>query len=401
MSRTLQRCLAFMGFLLATASLAMAQAAPIKIGEINVLSGSFAAYGKSGKQGALLAIEEINASGGLLGRKLELTQVDGQAKPDVAVQEAKRLILNEKVNFLVGVDSSSVALALAPLTNEYKIPLVVMHAATPALTEQCNPYVFRTSNNARMDAYAAADLAVKLPYKRWANIGPDYEFGRASWQDFITRLKQQRPDVEVVGEQWPKGGESNYTSYVSALVQERPEAVFSTLWAGDLVTFVRQANAFSFFGQIKVFVDPVGAALETIGPLGKEAPLNELFSTRYWFLHPDTPRNKAFVETYHKRWGEYPSYNAEEHYAGVQMLAQAVRNARSLDAEAIKKAFEADGGMTYEAPEGKKWMRPADHQVFENLVWGYTTSSDKYPFVILRDIAVIPEKDTVYPTKCK
>jgi len=399
-----QRFTRYLGLMLSVAvstGLALAQQPPIKIGAINVLSGSFAAYGKSGRQGAQLAIEEINAQGGLLGRKLELIQVDGQAKPDVGVQEARRLILNEKVNFLIGIDSSSVALAVAPLTNEYKIPLVVMHGATPALTEQCNPYVFRTSNNARMDAYAAADLAAKLPYKRWANIGPDYEFGHSSWSDFIARLKEKRPDVEVVGEQWPKGGESNYTPYITALVQQRPEAVFSVLWAGDLVTFVRQANAFGFFKQIKLFEDPVGAALESIGPMGKEAPIGELFSTRYWFLQSQSKVNKAFVEAYHKKWGEWPSYNAEEHYAGVQMLAAAVRKAKSLDADAIKKAFEADGGMTYEAPEGKKWMRPADHQVFEALVWGYTTPSNDYPFVVLKDITMVPEKDTVYPTKCK
>src|SRR5712691_6747048 len=119
MSWISERWVALPAFVLAATGLALAQAEPIKIGEINVLSGSFAAYGKSGRQGAQLAVEGINASGGLLGRRLELIQVDGQAKPDVAVQEAKRLILNEKVNFLFGVDSSSVALALAPLTNEY------------------------------------------------------------------------------------------------------------------------------------------------------------------------------------------------------------------------------------------------------------------------------------------
>lgn len=400
MNRTIKASVASLAILAAAAGVSLAQQPPIKIGVINVLSGSFAAYGKSGKQGAQLAAEEINQAGGLLGRQVEIIQVDDQAKPDIGVQEAKRLILNEKVNVLLGVDSSSVALALAPLTNEYKIPLVVTHAATPALTEQCNPYVFRTSNNARMDAFAAADLAAKLPYKHWANIGPDYEFGHASWNDFIARLKEKRPDVVVAGEQWPKGGESNYTPYITALMQGQPEAVFSTLWAGDLVTFVRQANAFGFFKQIKLFEDPVGAALESIGPLGKEAPLGELFSTRYWFLYPDSKTNKAFVEAYHKRWGEYPSYNAEEHYAGMQILAQAVRKAKSLDADALRSAFEAGGGITYEAPEGKKWMRPADHQVFENLVWGYTASSDQYPFVILKDIQLIPEKDTVYPTKC-
>ncbi len=397
---TWRRMVAAPLMLLLSASAALAQKEPIKIGLINVLSGAFGAYGKSGKQGAELAIDEINASGGVLGRKIVFTQVDDQGKPDVSTQEARRLILNEKVNFLVGIDSSNAALAVAPLTNEFKIPLIVTHAATPKLTEGCMPYVFRTSNNARMDAIAAAELAAKLPYKRWANIGPDYEFGHVSWEDFIARLKQLKPDVEVVSEQWPKGNESNYTPYITALVQARPEAVFSALWAGDLVTFTRQANAFGFFKQIKLFEDVIGASLESLTPLGKEAPQGELYSTRYWFLYPDTPRNKAFVEAYHKRFNEYPSYNAEEHYAGIHMLAAAIKKAGSLEPEAIKKAFEADGGMTYEAPEGKKWMRPADHQVFEDLVWGYTTQSAQYPFAILKDIKVVPEKSTVYPTKC-
>lgn len=400
MNRLWNRALAITVALVLLGSAAWSQSEPIKIGEINILSGAFAAYGKSGKQGAELAIDEINKAGGVLGRKLTLTQVDSQGKPDVGAQEARRLILNEKVNVLFGIDSSGVALAVAPLTQEYKIPLVVTHAATPKLTEQCLPYVFRTSNNARMDAFAAADLAAKLPYKRWANIGPDYEFGHASWEDFISRLKQLKPDVQVVSEQWPKGGESNYTPFITALLQAKPEAVFSSLWAGDLVSFTRQANAFGFFKQIKLFEDVIGASLESLVPLGKEAPRGALYSTRYWFLYPDTKGNKAFVDAYRKRFNEYPSYNAEEHYAGIHMLAEAIKKAGSLNPDAIKKAFEANGGMRYDAPEGTKWMRPADHQVFENLVWGYTTDSPQYPFAVLKDITVIPEKDTVYPTKC-
>ncbi len=135
MNRIAQAIAASLGLMAMAVGASLAQQPPIKIGVINVLSGSFAAYGKTGKQGAQLAAEEINQAGGLLGRQVEIIQVDDQAKPDIGVQEAKRLILNEKVNFLLGVDSSSVALALAPLTNEYKIPLVVTHAATPALTE--------------------------------------------------------------------------------------------------------------------------------------------------------------------------------------------------------------------------------------------------------------------------
>lgn len=374
---------------------------PIKIGALFILSGNFAGYGKSGSKGAQLALEEINAQGGVLGRPLQLIVVDDQGNPEVGVREARRLILQEKVDFLFGVDSSSVALAIAPLTDEYKIPLVVTHAATPALTEQCRPYVFRTSNNARMDAWAAASLATTLPVRRWANIGPDYEFGRVSWQDFIARLKQLRPNVEVVSEQWPRFGSTDYASYITALMRARPEGVFSTLWAGDMVIFARQAKAFGFFNQVRYFVNPVGATLEVLAPLGKEAPEGLLVSARYWFLYPNTQRNRAFVEAYRKKFGEYPSYNAQEAYAGLHMLALAIQKARSTQAEAVRRAFEADSGLVYTAPEGRKQMRPEDHQVFEDLIWGYTKHSPDYPFAILDRIQIIPAKNTVYPTRCK
>ncbi len=374
---------------------------PIKIGALFILSGNFAGYGKSGSQGAQLALEEINAQGGVLGRPLQLIVVDDQGNPEVGVREARRLILQEKVDFLFGVDSSAVSLAIAPLTDEYKIPLVVTHAATPTLTEQCRPYVFRTSNNARMDAWAAASLATTLPVRRWANIGPDYEFGRVSWQDFIARLKQLRPNVEVVSEQWPRFGSTDYASYITALMRARPEGVFSTLWAGDMVIFARQAKAFGFFNQVKYFVNPVGAALEVLAPLGKETPEGLLVSARYWFPYPNTQRNRAFVEAYRKKFGEYPSYNAQEAYAGLHMLALAIQKARSTQAEAVRRAFEADGGLAYTAPEGKKQMRPEDHQVFEDLIWGYTKHSPDYPFAILDRIQIIPAKNTVYPTQCK
>jgi branched-chain amino acid transport system substrate-binding protein len=374
---------------------------PIKVGALFILSGNFAGYGKSGSQGAQLAAEEINARGGVLGRPIQLVVVDDQGNPEVGVREARRLILQEKVDFLFGIDSSSVALAVAPLTDEYKIPLVVTHAATPTLTEQCRPYVFRTSNNARMDAWAGAALAATLPVKRWANIGPDYEFGRVSWQDFITRLKQLRPDVEVVSEQWPRFGSTDYASFITALMRARPEGVFSTLWAGDMVIFARQAKQFGFFNQVKYFVNPVGAALEVLAPLGKETPEGLLVSARYWFLYPNTERNRAFVEAYRKRFGEYPSYNAQEAYAGLHMLARAVEKAKSTQAEAVRRAFEADGGLVYDAPEGRKRMRPEDHQVFEGLVWGYTKHTPDYPFAILDRMRIIPASDTVYPTQCK
>ena len=374
-------------------------AEPIKIGALYILSGNFANYGQASKEGATLAAEEINAAGGLLGRPVELIFVD-HGKPDQAVREAKRLILEEKVDFLFGIDSSSVSLAVAPVANEHKVPLVVTHAATPRLTEMCLPYVFRTSNNARMDSWAAAAFAAKKPYKRWANIGPDYEFGRVSWEDFITRLKELKPDVEVVSEQWPKFGSSDYSSYITALMRARPEAVFSSLWGGDFVTFAKQAIPYGFFKSIKFYVTPTGGALQALEPLGKNAPEGLLVGTRYWFLYPKTEKNQAFVKKYYEKYGHYPSYNAGEAYSGLMMLAAAVKKAGSTDPDAVKAAFEADGGLKFESIEGLKWMRPADHQVFEDLVWGYTKLTPDYPFAILDPVIVVPAKDTIYPTKC-
>ncbi|BDG60490.1 ABC transporter substrate-binding protein [Caldinitratiruptor microaerophilus] len=375
------------------------QAQPIKIGALYILSGRLALYGKAGSQGLQFAAEEINKQGGILGRPVEVKVIDEQGKPDVAAQEARRLILDEKVDALIGVDSSSSVLNVAQVVGELKKPLLVTHAATPKLVgEAWNPYVFRVNNDARMDAWAAAALAAKLPYKRWANIGPDYEFGRVSWQDFITRLKQLKPDVEVVGEAWPPFNAPDYTSHITSILNAQPEAVFSVIWGGDLVTFIRQAKGFGFFDKVKLFVDPVGASLSVLVPLGKDMPENLLVSTRYWFLYPETERNKNFVKAYYERFKEYPDYVAQEGYAALYMYKAAVEKAGTTDADAVVKALE---GLSFDAPEGKKTIRPEDHQVFEDLVWGYTKHTDQYPFAILDRITVVPAADVTYPPQNK
>lgn len=368
---------------------------PIKIGALYILTGRLAAYGKAGSQGLQLAADELNAKGGILGRKVQVIVADEEGKPEVAAREARRLILDEKVDFLVGLDSSSSVLAVADVVKQHQKILVVTHAATPKLTgENWNKYVFRVNNDARMDAWGAAQLAAKLPYKRWANIGPDYEFGRVSWSDFFGKLKELKPDVENVGEAYPPLGAPDYTSHITNILRAKPEAVFSTVWGGDLVTFIRQAKGFGFFDQIKLFMDPVGASLSVLVPLGKEMPENQLLSTRYWFLHQQTDANKKFVEAYRQKFNEYPDYVAQEGYAAMNLIAAAAQKVGALDTEKLVTALE---GLSFDAPEGKKTIRPEDHQVFEDLVWGYTKHTKDYPFAILDRIQVIPAKDVTYP----
>ena len=368
---------------------------PVKIGGLYILTGSLALYGKAGSQGLQMAKDEINQAGGILGRQVELQVADEQGKPDVATREAKRLVLDWKADALIGVDSSGSVLAVADAMKELQRPLLVTHAATPKLVmENWNKYVFRVTNDARMDAWAAAMLAAKMPYKRWANIGQDYEFGRVSWSDFFKKLKELKPDVENVGEAWPKLGASDFTNHITALLNAKPEAVFSTVWGGDLVTFIKQAKGFGFFDQVKQFVDPVGASLSVLVPLGKDAPEGMLVSARYWFLYPDTERNHKFVAAYHQRFNEYPDYVAHEGYSALYMYKAAVEKAGSTDPEKVVAALE---GLSYDSPQGTKVIRAQDHQVFKDLVWGYTKHTDKYPFAILDRLTVIPQKDVTYP----
>lgn len=368
---------------------------PIKVGGLYILSGTLAGYGKAGSQGLQMAVDEVNQAGGILGRKVELEVTDEQGKPEVAVREAKRLVQDWGADLLVGIDSSGSVLAVADALKELKRPLMVTHAATPKLVmENWNPYVFRVTSDARMDAYAAAKLAADLPYTRWATISPDYEFGRVSWEDFKTRLKELKPDVEFVGEAWPALGATDFTNHITTVLNAKPEGVFSVIWGGDLVTFIKQAKGFGFFDQIDLFVDPVGASLSVLSPLGKETPENMLVSTRYWFLNPDSEANRQFVKSYHDRFGEYPDYVAHEGYAAVWMYKAAAEKVGSTDPDQVIAALE---GLSWEAPEGTKVIRKEDHQVFKNLIWGYTRHTDQYPFAILDRIQIVTKEEATYP----
>lgn len=374
---------------------------PIKVGAMFQLTGRVADYGKHGSQGAKMAEKEINERGGILGRKVEvLLAHEGNAS--IGVREARKFILQDQVDFLLGVDSSAVGLAVTEEAKRHRKIILFTHAATPKLTgEACHRYAFRNVNNAEMDAKAAAIVMKDKPAKRWANIGPDYEFGRGSWADFQAAMKKVKPDAEFVAEAWPKLFEPDYTSHINAILQAKPDAVWSTLWGGDLVAFIKQAKPFGFFEKVKFFVNPVGASLSVLVPLGDEMPEGLWVSTRYWFLHPDSPDNRVFVQAYRGLYGEYPDYVAMSTYSALYLLKRVIEEVGSLDTEKLVTKLE---GIAYKDPEGTKVIRREDHQAIKDVVWGRTAKSDRYPFRILSDLVVVPGKQIMRPaeeTGCK
>lgn len=367
---------------------AWAQEKPIKLGVMFVSSGPMGGYGKHGFQAVQLAIDEINAAGGILGRKVTALTADSKMQPPLGVEIAKRYILQEKVDFMIGPTSSGVAAALSPVITEHKIILVLTQAAADSLTgAQFNPYMFSTLSNAMMHSRAGAYFVADKPYKRWMCIGPNYNYGWDSWASFKSKLKELRPDVEFVGELWPKLTEPDYTEFIKKINDAKPDAVWSPLWGMDAVNFIKQALPMKLFDKIK-FAFPDGAALETLAPLGKDMPDGIYIAARYFFLTPDSEMNHKFVKSYYDRFKEWPDYMAEETYAGVYFIKAAVERAGTTDTEKVIKAVEREP-LAWETPEGWKIMRAQDHSVVEDVVWGETNYSDKYGFAILKNMQAI------------
>ncbi len=382
----------FISFVLVLGTGWAAEKKPIKLGVVFIMSGKMGGYGKHGMQAIQLAMDEINGQGGILGRKVGAIFADDELKVDKGVEITKKFITQDKVDFIIGPTSSGVALAMADIVEKEKKILVLTQSATNSLTDaKFNRYMFSTLSNAMMHSRAGAYLMADKPYKRWMCIGPGYSYGYESWNSFKDKLKELRPDIEIVGELWPKLTEPDYTSFIQKIVEAKPDAVWSPLWGMDAVTFIKQALPLGIFDKIK-FAFPDGAALETLIPLGKDMPNGIFAATRCFFLTPDSPMNRRFVKIYQERFKEYPDYMAEETYAGVYFLKAAIERAGSTDTEKVIAAVEKEP-LAWETPEGWKIMRKEDHQVVEDVVWGETAYSEKYGFAILKNMQSIQAEE--------
>lgn len=361
---------------------------PIKLGVMFISSGPLGGYGINGKRAIEMAMEEINASGGVLNRKLEATFGDTKLKADVATGLAEKFINEDKVDFLMGPTSSGIAMALSETARKHKKILVVTQAATDALTgAKFNPYLFSTLSNVMMHSRSGAYYMASKPYKRWMCVGPDYNYGHESWRIFHEKLKELKPDIELVGETFPKLMAKEYGAAIEEIKKAKPEAVWCPLWGQDAVNFIKQAKEAKLFDAIK-FAFPVGAALETLAPLGKETPAGLFMASRYFFTTPDSAENREFVKKYYDKYKEYPDYMTGETYAGVYFIKASLERAGSTVPEDVIKAVEKEP-LAWRTPEGWKVMRPEDHQVVEDVVWGKTSYSDKYGFSVLTNIQSI------------
>jgi branched-chain amino acid transport system substrate-binding protein len=357
--------------LILVGALAPARAAdPIKIGDINTYSGQ-AAFTGPYRNGAQLALEEINAAG-VLGRKLELVSRDDNGKPEEAVRAANELVENEKVAALSGTFLSNIGLAVSDFAKREKILFLASEALSDALTwQRGNRYTFRVRSSTYMQSAMLVEQVAKLPAKRWAILAPNFEFGHSATDTFKKLLSEKRPDVEWVAEQYPALGKLDAGPTIEALAVAKPEALFNATFGADLVRFVREADDRKFLPGLTVASVLTGQP-DFLDPLKEEAPVGWIV-TGYPWDKIDTPAHKKFLAAYQAKYRDYPRAGSLSGYTTMKALAAAIDKAQSTDTDQLIAALE---GLTVESPLGPITFRAGDHQSTMGMYVGRIAVSD-------------------------
>lgn len=347
----------------ALTALATALSAPafgqgvIKIGEVNSYKAQ-PAFLEPYKKGMELAVEEVNAAGGIGGRKIELVIRDDNANPGDAVRAAEELVSREQVDVLAGTFLSHIGLALTDFAKQKKIFFLAGEPLTDKITWQNgNRYTFRLRPSTYMQVAMLVPDAVAMNKKRWVLVYPNYEYGQSAAATFKELMKAAQPDIEFVGEQAPPLGKVDAGSIVQALADAKPDAIFNVLFGADLSKFVREGNTRGLFKDREV-VSLLTGEPEYLDPLKDESP-NGWLVTGYPWYGVDTPEHKVFLAAYQAKFNDYPRLGTIVGYSMIKSLAEGMKKAGGADTEKLITAFR---GLEVATPVGTIVYRPEDHQ---------------------------------------
>ena len=340
-----------------TLSLAAQAQGVIKIGEINSYKAQ-PAFLEPYKKGMQLAVDEINAGGGLLGKKIELITRDDNANPGEAVRAAEELISREKVDVLAGSFLSHIGLALTDFAKQKKVFFLAGEPLTDKIVwDNGNRYTFRLRTSTYMQVAMLVPDTAAMKKKRWALVYPNYEYGQSAAASFKKLLKAAQPDVEFVAEQAPALGKVDAGSVVQALDDAKPDAIFNVLFGADLAKFVREGNTRGLFKGRQV-VSLLTGEPEYMDPLKEDTP-EDWIVTGYPYQLITTPQHQEFINAYQKKYNEYPRLNSVVGYSTMKAIAAGVKKAGSVDTEKLIVAFK---GLNFDSPFGPVTFRPQDNQ---------------------------------------
>ena len=351
------RCLALGAALALGAPAVHAQQSPIKIGELNSYARQ-AAFTVPYRNGWQLALDEINAKGGVLGRKIEIISREDGATTGDATRVADELVTREGAVLLFGSFLSNVGVAMADYANQKKIVYIAAEPLTDAITmAQGNRYTFRIRPNNTMQVGMLVDQAKASGAKRWAIVAPNYEYGQSAAQAFKRLIQERVPGAQIVTEQYPALGKIEAGATVSALEQAKPDGIFNVLFGPDLTQFVREGNTRGLFEGATVLSLLTGEP-EWLLPLKDEVPEGWTV-TGYPWDEIKEPKHKAFVDAYRAKYNETPRLGSLLGYMVVNMIRDAIDRAGSTETEAVIKALE---DAKFDTVIGPVTMRGIDNQ---------------------------------------
>jgi branched-chain amino acid transport system substrate-binding protein len=357
--------------LLALAAALPALAQPIRLGELNSYK-QFPAFLEPYKKGMELALDEVNAAGGVMGRKLEIISRDDNGTPGDAVRVADELVTREKVSMLMGTFPSNVGLAVADFAKQRKVPFLAAEPLSDKLVwDNGNRYTYRLRASTFMQTAMLVPEAAKLNKKRWAIVYPNYEYGQSATAAFKKQLLyRQSGGLEFIEIAVPLG-KIEAGAVVQALLDAQPDAIFSSLFGADLARFVREGQLRGLFKDRPVF-NLLGGEPEYLDPLKDEAPVG-WYVTGYPWYAIETPAHRRFRDAYQKKFNDYPRLGSVVGYSTVIAAAAALKRAGSTDAEKIVTAMS---GLAFDTPFGNVTFRAIDHQSTMGAYVGRTAVKD-------------------------
>jgi branched-chain amino acid transport system substrate-binding protein len=316
----------------------------VKIGVIQPLTGSVAYNGTTDVNGIKLALSEINAKGGVLGKKVELVIEDGQCKPANSVNAAEKLAQRDKVVGLIGAFCSSATAAIMPVAQNNKIPLITGVSSAPGLTEKGNPWFFRaTETDALLAKSFAKILANQLELKKVAYIGVNDDFGRGSVDEFEKQMTALGTTTAM--KEYFEHGTSDFYTLLTKLKASGADGVFVSAETQDGSTFVKQKAELGL--SVKVFGVGSWATADFMQLAGSAA--NGIYAAVPYASTMKTPKNEAFVKAYEAQYKAAPGKYSAAGYNSLNILVDAIARAQSTDADKIRAALL---NTDYEGPNG-------------------------------------------------
>ena len=383
---------------------AFAQSGPIKIGVLPIKAGIAAQTGEFGLRGVQWATDRINASGGILGRKIELL-VEEESSPKDTVERFRKLALQNKVDAVSGGISTGVGLALGPVAEELKTLWLSWDATTQKGVEESMPkakYAFRSCDN-ECEAVMASILTARYfrgKIKTVAGINPDYSYGRDNWAAFVAIMKKYNMGVTPVLDLWPKLGTTEFTSHVAALQQAKPDLIFSSFWAADASIFLKQAHAVGMTANTK-FVFPVaGLVHETLKKAFTPEGMILGYNTMYFEMANPSPLLRQFTKEHYEKFREWPSYESDHGYFTIVAYKAAVEKAAKASGgkwPSTDQIIQALEGIEAESLSGMRRYRE-DHIMEANFYQGLTTHKNRYDFVTIDPVVMMTTKQVQKPS---